>query len=91
MWDFGKTDFDTLLKTILLIGKYGIASHVSVESMGDSNCVITFHHKWGPKGVVFFKCFFDSFIRGELRMQPTIDVSDDVLIVSFHKPLKRTS
>jgi hypothetical protein len=91
MWDFGKTDFDILLKTILLIGKYGIASHISVESRGESNCVITLHHKWGPKGVVFFRSFFDSFIRGELRTPPTIDVSDDVLTVNFHKPLKRTS
>ncbi|HMA06172.1 MAG TPA: hypothetical protein VKO45_09645 [Methanomicrobiales archaeon] len=90
MWDFGKADFDTLLKTIILRGKYGIASHVSVESRGEGDCVITLHHNWGPKGVVFFRSFFDSFIRGELRTQPTIDFGDDVLIVSFHTPLKRT-
>jgi hypothetical protein len=91
MWDFGKTDFDTLLKTIILRGKYGIASHISVESWGDSNYVITLHHRWGRKGVVFFKSFFDSFIRNELGVPPTIDIADNVMAVSFHKPLKRAS
>jgi hypothetical protein len=88
MWDFGKTDFDVLLKTILLRGKYGIASHISVENWGEGNYVITLHHRWGPKGVVFFRSFFNSFLRSELGVQPTIDVADNVLAISFHKPLK---
>ncbi len=88
MWDFGKADFDTLLKTIGLIGKYGVATHMSVESWGDGNHVITLHHKWGHKGVVFFRSFFESLIRSELGVQPRIDVADDVLVISFRKPLK---
>jgi hypothetical protein len=91
MWDFGKTDFDVLLKTIILRGKYGIASHISVESWGEGNYVITLHHRWGPKGVVFFRSFFDSFIRGELGVKPTIDGADNVLAISFQKPLKGMS
>lgn len=88
MWDFGKADFDVLLKIITLIGKYGVASHISVESWGDGNYVITLHHKWGHKGVVFFRSFFDSIIKSELGVQPRIDIADDVLAVSFRKPLK---
>ncbi len=86
LWDFGKTDYDTLLKTILLIGKYGIATEVSVESWGDGNYVITLRHTWGPKGAVFFRSFFDSFIRTVAEVQPRIDIADDVMAVSFHKP-----
>ena len=91
MWDFGKTDFDMLLKTIILRGKYGIASHLSIESWGEGNYVLTLHHRWGPKGVVFFRSFFDSLIRGEVGVKPTIDVADNVLAISFQKPLKRTA
>lgn len=91
MWDFGKTDFDTLLNTILLIGKYGTASDISVERWGEGNYVITLHHKWGHKGVVFFRSFFDNLIRSELGVQPRIDIADNVIAVSFQKPLKRTS
>jgi hypothetical protein len=91
MWDFGKTDFDTLLKTILLVGKYGISSDISVETWGEGNYVITLHHRWGKKGVVYLKSFFDSFIRSELGVQPRIDIADNVMAVSFQKPVKRTS
>jgi len=91
IWDSGKTDFDVLLKTILLIGKYGLMTNVSVESWGDGNYVITLRHRWGHKGVVFFRSFFDSFVRNELGVHPTIDMADDVIAVSFHRPLKRTS
>ncbi len=91
IWDFGKADFDTLLKTIILIGKYGIASHVSLENWGESNYVITLHHRWGRKGVIFFRSFFDSLIRNELGVPPTIDIADNVMAVSFHKPLRRAS
>jgi hypothetical protein len=91
IWDFGKTDFDTFLKTILLVGKYGIASDISVESWGEGSYVITLHHRWGKKGVVFLRSFFDSFIRSELGVQPRIDIADNVMAVSFQKPVKRTS
>src|SRR5271157_401646 len=87
MLDFGKADFDMLLKTILLIGKYGIASYVSVDSWGEGSYVITLHHIWGQKGVIFLRSFFDTLIRNELRVQPTIDVADNVMAISFHKPL----
>jgi hypothetical protein len=79
-----------LLKTIILRGKYGVASHVSLERREEGTCVITLHHSWGKKGVVFFKAFFDSFIRGELRVPPVIDATADVVTVSFHKPLKES-
>ena len=91
MWDFGKTDFDVLLKTILLVGKYGTASDISVESWGEGNYVITLHHKWGQKGVVFFRSFFNSFMKSVLGVQPRIDIADNVMVVSFQKSLKRTS
>lgn len=91
MWDFGKTDFDVLLKTILLVGKYGTASDISVENWGEGNYVITLHHKWGQKGVVFFRSFFNSFMKSVLGVQPRIDIADNVMVVSFQKPLKRTS
>jgi hypothetical protein len=90
IWDFGKTDFDTFLKTILLVGKYGIASDISVESWGEGSYVITLHHRWGKKGVVFFRSFFESSIRSELGVQPRIDIADNVMAVSFQKPVKRT-
>jgi len=91
LWNFGKSDFDMLLKTIVLVGKYGLASNVSVESWGEGNNVITLHHKWGQKGVVFFRSFFDSFIRGVAGVQPRIDVADEVLVISFRKPSKGIS
>ena len=91
MWEFGKTDFDTLLKTILVRGKYGWGCHISAESWGEGNYVLTLHHGWGHKGVVFFRSIFDSVIRSELGVQPTIDVADDVLAISFQKPLKGTT
>lgn len=91
MWDFGKTDFDTLLKTILLVGKYGISSDISIESWGDGNYVITLHHTWGQKGVVYLRSFFDNFLRGVVGVQARIDIADNVIAVSFQKPLKRAS
>ena len=90
MWEFGKADFDTVLKTFTLRVRYGWRSHISVENREDGNSVITLHHKWGHKGIVFFRSFFDSFIRGELRTQPTIDITDTIMTVSYTKPMQRT-
>jgi len=90
MWEFGKADFDTLLKTVTLRVRYGWGCHISVENREDGSNVITLHHKWGHKGKVFFRSFFDSFIRGELRTQPTIDITDNIMTVSYAKPMQRT-
>ena len=84
---FGKTDFNTPLKTIFLIGKYdtGIQSSAppSVESKVDGRCVLTLYHDWGPKGAVLFRIYLDSLVRSELGKQPTISVTDDVITVNF--------
>ena len=89
MWIFGKTDFDALLKIIILIGRYGIAAHTSSDFRDDGACIITVHHQWGNKGTVFLQSFFDSLVRDELRVQPAISVSNDVITVSFQKSQKR--
>jgi len=86
MWEFGKANFDMLLKTVSLRAKYGWGSHMSVEGGDEGNYVITLRHKWGHKGIVFFRSFFDNLVRGELRTAPKIDVGDEVLIVSFQNP-----
>ncbi len=91
LWDSGKTDFDTLLKTIVQVGKYGMASDISLENWGEGNHVITLRHTMGHKGAVFFRSFFDSFITSVAGVQPRIDIADNVMAVSFHKPLKGTS
>jgi len=86
---FGKEDLDTVLKTLLLIGKYSTgvraSAPVSVESKVDGRYVLTLHHDWGPKGSVLFTSLFDYLIRNELGRQPTINVTDDAVTVSFPK------
>jgi hypothetical protein len=88
MWSFGKTDFDSLLKALFLIGKYSISAPLSVEVKVDNQYIISLHHDWGTKGVVFFKSFLSNFVRNELGMQPTIGVTKDIVTASFPKPAK---
>jgi len=89
MMMFGKTDFDTLLKTIFLIGKYDTGlrggATLSAEDKVDSHSTFTIYHDWGPKGSLLLKGYFDSLVRNELGKQPTITVADDVVTVSFPK------
>jgi hypothetical protein len=89
MMAFGKEDLDTVLKTLLLIGKYSTgvraSAPVSVESKADGRYVLTLHHDWGPKGSVLFRSLFDYLVRNELGNQPTVSVTDDAVTVSFPK------
>lgn len=89
MMAFGKEDLDTVLKTLLLIGKYSTgvraSAPVSVESKVDGRYVLTLHHDWGPKGSALFRSLFDYLVRNELGRQPTISVTDDAATVSFPK------
>jgi len=88
LWIFGKTDIDTLLKIINLIGRYGIAAHTSSDYRDDGTCIITVHHRWGHKGTVFLQSFFESLIQDGMRVHPVINVSNDVITVSFQKSWK---
>ena len=87
MVEFGKTDFDTLLKTFFLISKYDTGMRVSAPSpsdgKADSRCTLTIYHDFGLKGSIVFKGFFDDLVRNELGKQVTIGVTDDVITVSF--------
>ena len=89
MLESGKTDFDTLLRTVLLVSKYGLNVRTNaplpVDTKSDGQYVLTLYHDWGPKGVIFFRSYFDALIRNELGKQPTISVSNDVITVSFPK------
>jgi hypothetical protein len=89
MMAFGKEDLDTVLKTLLLIGKYSTgvraSAPVSVESKVDGRYVLTLHHDWGQKGSVIFRSLFDHLVRNELGRHPTISVTDDAVTVSFPK------
>ena len=86
MWAFGKTEFDSLIKALFLVSKYSISAPLSIEIKVDSRYVITLHHDWGSKGVVFFKSFLGNFVRNELGMQPIISVAKDIVTASFSKP-----
>lgn len=59
MVEFGKTDFDTLINTVSLIGKYDTGIHASTpsstEGRVDGQGIITLYHDWGPKGSTLFK------------------------------------
>lgn len=87
MMEFGKTDFDTLIKTFFLISKYntGLRANapLSGESKVDSRCTLTLYHDFGPKGGILFKGYFDNLVRNELRRPPTISVTEDAITVSY--------
>jgi hypothetical protein len=85
MWATGKTDFDAMLKALSLLGRYSISPPLSAEIKVDNQCTITLHHDWGPKGTVFFRSYFENFVRTELGRQPAISVTSNVITVSFPK------
>ena len=87
MVEFGKTDFDTLMKAFLLISKYDTGMRASApllaESKTESRLTLTVYHDFGLKGSIVLKGYFDSLVRNELGRQPTISVTDDVITVNF--------
>jgi len=87
MVEFGKTDFDSLIKAFFLISKYDTGMRASaplpVESKADSRWTLTVYHDFGLKGSIVLKGYFDSLGRNELGRQPTISVTEDVITVNF--------
>jgi len=92
---FGKTDFESLLNAVLLVGKYDTGMRASVpssfESRVDGLGLITLYHDWGLKGSILLRGYFDSLVRNELGRQPTISVADDAITVSFPRLSKTRS
>jgi len=92
MVEFGKTDFESLMKTFFLISKYDTSMRVSAplpaESKTDSRYTLTVYHDFGLKGGVLLKGYVESVVRNELGTQPTINITEDVITVSFHQPSK---
>lgn len=89
MLEFGKSDFDTLLKTIFLFSKYDTglqaSAPVSVDSKVDDKRILSLRHDWGPKGGVFLKGYLDDLVKRELEKQATITVTDDVVTICLPK------
>ncbi len=89
MVEFGKKDLDTLLNALLLIGKYDTGLRINLplsnSNKVDGRYVITIYHDWGLKGSILFRGYFDNLVRNELGKQPTINITDDVVNVSFPK------
>jgi hypothetical protein len=91
MLEFGKTDFDSVLKTIFLISKYetGLRTSVSTpDEAKDGKHTLTLYHDWGPKGSLLFKNYLDNLIRDETGKSPAANVTDDVVTISFSKSQK---
>ena len=89
--EFGKNDFDSILKTMFLIGKYetGLRTSVSTPVEGkDCKYTLTLYHDWGPKGSTLFKSYFDNLIRNETGKPPTTSITDDVVTITFPKSPK---
>ena len=92
MVEFGRSDFDTLLNTLFLIGKYDtglIASAPLSDNKVDSQYNITLRHDWGPKGSVLLRGYLENLVRNELGRQPAINATDEVIAVSFPKLTKQ--
>jgi hypothetical protein len=88
MMEFGKTDFDSMLKTIFLISKYetGLRTSATTPVEGkDGKHTLTLYHDWGPKGSVLFRNYLDYLIRNEIGKPPVANVTDDVVTMSFPK------
>lgn len=91
MMEFGKTDFDSMLKTIFLISKYetGLRTSATTPVEGkDGKYTLTLYHDWGPKGSVLFGSYLDNLIRNEIGKPPAANVTDDVVTISFPKSQK---
>jgi hypothetical protein len=91
MMEFGKTDFDSMLKTIFLISKYetGLRTSATTPVEGkDGKYTLTLYHDWGPKGSVLFRRYLDNLIRNEIGKPPAANVTDDAVTFSFPKSQK---
>jgi hypothetical protein len=91
MLEFGKNDFDSILKTMFLIGKYetGLRTSASTPVEGkDGKYTLTLYHDWGPKGSVLFKSYFDNIIKNETGKPPIANTTDDVVTISFPRSPK---
>jgi len=91
MLEFGKNDFDSIIRTMFLIGKYetGLRTSTSTSVDGkDGKYTLTLYHDWGSKGSVLFRSYLDNLIRNETGKPPTINVTDDVVTISFPKSPK---
>jgi hypothetical protein len=91
MLEFGKTDFDSVLKTIFLISKYetGLRTSVSTPTEAkDGKHTLTLYHDWGPKGSLLFKNYLDSLIRDETGKSPAANVTDDVVTINYSRSPK---
>jgi hypothetical protein len=91
MLEFGKNDFNSIIKTMFLIGKYetGLRTSTSASVDGkDDKYTLTLYHDWGPKGSVLFRSYLDNLIRNETGKSPTVNVTDDVVTISFPKSPK---
>lgn len=90
MMEFGKNDFESILKTWFLISKYetGLRTSTSTVEGKDSKYTLTLYHDWGPKGSVLFRSYFDNLIRSETGKPPTTSITDDVVTMSFPKSPK---
>lgn|GEM_PF-2904134 len=91
MLEFGKNDFDSILKTMFLISKYetGLLTISSSTVEGkNGKYTLTLYHDWGPKGSVLFRSYFDNLIRNETGKPPIASVTDDMVTISFPKSPK---
>ena len=89
--EFGKSDFDSILKTMFLIGKYETGLRTSASSPVDGKDVrytLTLYHDWGPKGSILFKTYFDNLIRNETGKPPTTSITEDVVTITFPRSPK---
>ena len=87
--EFGKSDFDSQIKTILLFSKYDTGLHasapLSVDSKVGDNSILSLHHDWGLKGGVLLRGYFQDLIKNEIGKQPSITVTDDVVTIILPK------
>ncbi len=85
MFWFKKLNLETFLKTISLFGKYSGLHTNEIEIKGE-NCTITFHHDLGRKWSAFLKHFLSQYVESAVGIAPQTDITDNLVVVSFHIP-----
>jgi len=85
---FHKLNLETALKTASIYGRYSglLTSEIKVD---EGNYTIIFHHELGDKWSLFLKCAINQFVKTTLGIVPQIQISNNVVLVSFHSPLSR--
>ena len=83
---FHKLNLETALKTASIYSRYSglLTSETKVD---EGNYTITFHHDLGEKWSLFLKCVINQFFKTVLGIVPQIQISDNVVLVSFYSPL----